>query len=333
MKENQKNNNNSKKRKHEMKRFKFVLWLWMCLLSVPGHAQFMGDPREKFSLTATVDGNTNTDYTWKAKHDGERLAGGRLENGVNVRLRSSISVVSNKLFSVSITPFYHFSTREFQTDWGAERLGFQLPSAHHHYGSSMMATYNMMAWGKPLTFMGMGTANFSQYGYENVSGILGGMVAVTRNQKTFLGLGAICLLGTSVNWPLFPLFIYTHKFDNHWSISCMEVNNYLYYQVSPKVKCSVGMELETDKYYFRPHVEGLPKKAQLNLVYERLGVFADVQATKDISMNVGFGVNVPFYGRLRESGYAHDYMLLRDHVKPFLKMSLKYSLKRTPVMR
>lgn len=307
-------------------KLKHSLLLFFCFFCVNGFAQF-GDPREKFSLSAAVDGGTNTNYWLKSEH-GERLAGGRIEHGVNVRVKSSVQLFSNKMFAVSLSPFYHFSNREFRTEWGAERLGFQLPSEHHHYGGSLMVTCNLLAWGKPLTLLGVGTGNFSQYGYENASGMVGGMVSVIRNRKTFLGIGAIYLLGTSVTWPLYPLIVYSHSFNDRWSLRCMETNNYLFYQASPKVKYSVGMELETDKFYFRPKTPNLPEKAVLSQVSERLGMFADIQATKDLLLNVGVGVNVPFYGRLRESGYTHNYMTLHDKVKPFVKMSVKYSLKK-----
>ncbi|MBR6203342.1 MAG: hypothetical protein IKQ62_10095, partial [Bacteroidaceae bacterium] len=63
---------------------------------------------------------------------------------------------------------------------------------------------------------------------------------------------------------------------------------------------------------------------------ERFGLFADWQATRELSFNLGVGATVPFYGRLRRSGYRHNYMTLRDHVKPFVKMRVKYSLTRSP---
>jgi hypothetical protein len=45
-----------------------------------------------------------------------------------------------------------------------------------------------------------------------------------------------------------------------------------------------------------------------------------------LTLNVGLGVNVPFYSRLRESGYKKTYMRMYDHVKPFVKLQLKYSI-------
>lgn len=295
-------------------------------LSLSAHAQ-LGDPSEKFSLSAEVGGGTNTDFKWKST-SGDELAGGRMRHGVNVKVRSSVQLFRVKNLSASLSPFYNYSNQDPRVEWGAENLGFTLPPDHHHYGGTLTLNYQMKAFGKPLTLIGMGTGNFSQYGFENASGMLGGMVAITRNQRTFLGLGAIYLLGTSVTWPLYPLFVYSHKFDDRWSISCMETNNYLYYQASPKVRCALGMELETDKFYFRPKTSDLPKKAMYSQVSERLGMFADVQATKEIALNFGVGMEVPFYGRLRESGYNHNYMTLRDHVKPFVKMRVKYSIRK-----
>ena len=310
---------------HLRRLLRFSLLLLSCLWAVKGFAQF-GDPREIFSLSAEVEGGTNTDYTWKTSKRGDELAGGRMKQGVEVRVRSSLKVLANKRYLVAIAPFYKFSNRELQTEWGADRLGFELPKTHHHYGGTLTINYNLMAFGKPLTLLGMGTGNFSQYGYENASGVVGGMVMLTRNQRTVLGLGVVCLVGTAVSWPFYPLIIYSHKFDDRWSINCMEAYNYLYYQASPKVKYSLGLELETDMFYFRPHVQNLPKKAMYSQVSERVGLFADVQTTKEVTLNFGVGMDVPFYGRLRESGYNHSYMTLRDEVKPFVKMKVKYSL-------
>lgn len=297
-------------------------------LSLSAHAQ-LGDPREKFSLSAEVEGGTNTDFKWKST-SGDELAGGRMKHGVNVKVRSSVQLFRVKNLSASLSPFYNYSNQDPRVEWGAENLGFTLPPDHHHYGGTLTLNYQMKAFGKPLTLIGMGTGNFSQYGYENASGMLGGMVAITRNQRTYLGLGAIYLLGTSVSWPLYPLIVYTHRFDNHWSIQCMETNNYLYYQATPRMKYSVGMELDTYRLYFRPKTVGLPEKAVISQVSERFGLFADWQATRELSFNLGVGATVPFYGRLRRSGYRHNYMTLRDHVKPFVKMRVKYSLTRSP---
>ena len=311
------------------KKVKLSLWIMGLMFCSMNMFAQLNDPRERFSLSATVDGTTNTDFTWKSR-EGESLAGGRLQPGVNVRVRSNVQLFANKMLSVSLAPFYNFSNAELRTRWGAENLGFTLPTEHHHYGGTLMLNGNLLAFGKPLTLLAMGTGNFSQYGYENASGMMGGMIFVTRNQRTVLGLGAIYLLGSAVSWPLYPLIIYSHKFDDRWSINCMEAYNYLYYQASPMIKYSVGMELETDKFYFRPHQEGLPKKAMYSQVSERVGLFADIQATKELSLHFGAGVQVPFYGRLRESGYNHNYMTLRDEVKPFVNMRVKYSLMRKP---
>ncbi len=288
----------------------------------------MSDPRERFNIAATVIGGTNSNYTWEMP-SGAYVADGRSKQDVVVHVRSSVQLAKIKALSVSLSPFYNFSSQRLDTEWGGAPLAFTLPSTHHHYGASLMLNYQLKAFGKPLTLMGMGTGNFSQYGYENASGFLGGMFTLTRSRQTYLGLGAIFLLGTAVVWPLYPMIVYSHRFNDHWSINCLGVNNYLYYHVSPTVKYSLGMELETNKYYFRPDVEGLPEKAQVSQLAERVGVFADWQTSKNISLNMGVGVTVPFYCRLQESGYNESYMNLKGRVKPFVSLKAKYSINIT----
>ena len=106
----------------------------------------------------------------------------------------------------------------------------------------------------------------------------------------------------------------------------METNNYLYYQASPAIKYALGMEIETDKLYLRPQTVGLPEKAEISQISERFGFFTNIQASKELTYDLGIGITVPFYGRLRESGYNHTYMKMHDHAKPFLKLGIKYSL-------
>ena len=286
----------------------------------------LNDPREKFSITATVDGATNTDYHWDSK-DGDLLENGRLKQGINARLKASVKLLGNQRFNLSFNPFYNFSTRSMEADVDGPQLDLPIPSTHHHYGGGFMANYNTKLFGKPFTLIGTITGNFSQYGYENFSAMIGGLFTLIRNKETYLGLGGICLLGTSVSWPLYPLFVYNHRFDNHWSISCLETNNYLYYQASPKLRYALGMEIVTNKTYIRPEKEDLPKKAEISQLAERFGLFAELQATKQLSLNLGLGATVPFYNRLRESGYNKTYMLMKDHVTPFVKLSMKYSIR------
>jgi len=287
----------------------------------------MSDPREKFSISAAIHGSANSDYSWSTP-SGEPVGEGSLRRDVTVRLHSNIQLMKLKNLSLSLMPFYNFSNQHLDTEWDTTPFAFTLPSTHHHFGSSLMVNYQLQVGGKPLTLLGMGTGNFSQYGFESAQGLLGGMFPLVRNRNTYLSVGVIYLLGSAVVWPLYPMFVYSHRFDERWSVNCMGVNNFLYYHASSTWKYSLGMELETSKIYFRPSVEGLPEKAQVSQLAERVGVFADWQATKGMSFTLGLGVSIPFYVRLQESGYNESYMDLKGSVKPFVSLKAKYRIFR-----
>ena len=53
------------------------------------------DPRDRLSITATVDGATNTDYRWKTEK-GQLLEDGRLQQGVNARVRANVKLVGDQ---------------------------------------------------------------------------------------------------------------------------------------------------------------------------------------------------------------------------------------------
>ena len=261
--------------------------VWLLLLSMlcqtVVYAQIsMGNPREKFSLTVLVDGVGNSSYTWDTDNDKD-VADGRMTHQMNVKLRSSIKLVSGLMGSVSIQPFYNYSTTRLNTDWREGTVLFDFPQEHHHLGATLSASMNLMlgsrAKGKLMTLIISGTPNFSENGFEQWSAIGGVIVHVIRSEKTYLGLGAGVLVGTAITWPLWPLFIYRHQFDRRWSINGMAANWMLSYQASPQFKLSGGLELASEKIYFRPKDERLPSKASFNLISERIGLYANWQTT------------------------------------------------------
>ena len=308
-----------------MQKTKRTTTLCIILLQCLAMMAQLSDPREKLSITATVDGTTNSDYRWETE-DGQLLENGRLKQGVNARLRANVKLIGSKRFSLALNTFYNFSTRSMKADALGPQLQLSIPDAHHHFGAGFTGTYNTQWLGKPFTLIAIVSGNFSQHGYESPSAMAGAMFTIIRSRTTYLALGGICLLGTSVRWPLYPLLIYNHRFDDRWSVSILEVNNYLYYQATPALRCALGMELVTDKIYLRPDRDDLPRKVEISELSERFGLFADLQAAKSLSLNFGLGITVPFYSRLRESGYNKTYMRMYDHVKPFLKLQLKYSI-------
>ena len=309
-----------------MQNAKQIMVLCCALLQCLTMMAQLSDPREKLGITASVDGSTNTDYRWETE-DGQLLENGRLRQSISARLRANVRLLGNERFSLSFNPFYNFNTRNLKADADGPQLQLPIPNAHHHFGGGFTGTYNTQWLGKPFTVMAMLTGNFSQYGYENFSAMGGAVFTITRNRNTYLALGGILLLGTSVKWPLYPLIVYSHRFNDRWSINCMETNNYLYYQATPKLRYALGMELASDKIYLRPDQKDLPRKAEISTLSERFGVFADYQAAQGLTLNFGLGITVPFYSRLRESGYNKTYMRMYDHVKPFVKLQLKYSIQ------
>ena len=161
------------------------LRLFATLLFLAGilsaHAQ-LTDPREKFSITADVDGATNTDYYWK-DDNGDRISEGRMKHGVAARVRASLKVLGNRQFALSVSPFYRYSNKALNVNNTDDALHFDIPRNHHHYGGNLIANYNTLWLGKPFTLMAMGTANFSQYGYECTSGMIGASSASRATRR------------------------------------------------------------------------------------------------------------------------------------------------------
>ena len=74
-----------------MQKTKRTTTLCIILLQCLAMMAQLSDPREKLSITATVDGTTNSDYRWETE-DGQLLENGRLRQGVNARLRANVKL-------------------------------------------------------------------------------------------------------------------------------------------------------------------------------------------------------------------------------------------------
>ena len=315
-----------------MNRLKLWMIVQTMLCQAAVYAQFsFGNPREAFSLSATVDGVANSDYTWDTD-ERENVADGRMKRLMNVRLKSSVKLLSGLMGNVSLAPFYNYSTVRLQTDWRAAAPMLRFPDEHHHYGATLSGSMNLLLGsrerGKPITLTATVTPNLSENGFEHVSGVVAAMLHVTRSTKTYLGLGAVYIYGSSGWWPLWPMVVYRHQFDNRWSVGGMAANWMLNYQHSPKLRFALGTEMVIDKIYFRPGNEQLPRKALFDLVSERVGLFANWQTTKALSMELSTGINYPFYGRVRDISHPHVYMKLHADTKPYAQMKISYSITK-----
>ena len=135
-------------------RLYMALLCWIVFATI--HAQ-LSDPREKLSISATIDGATNTDYYWNSNNE-RHIENGRLKHGINAKVRANLKLLGNQKFSLSISPFYNFSNRELCPDTPTPL--FNVPTKHHHYGGSLTGNYNTMCFGKPLSFMAIASGNF-----------------------------------------------------------------------------------------------------------------------------------------------------------------------------
>lgn len=124
-----------------MKKTKRTAILSVILLHCLGMMAQMSDPREKLSITATVDGNTNSDYYWETE-DGQRQESGKLRQGINARLKANVKLIGHKRFSLTLNSFYNFSTRSLKADVLGPQLQLPIPDAHHHYGAGFTGAYN-----------------------------------------------------------------------------------------------------------------------------------------------------------------------------------------------
>lgn len=277
----------------------------------------MPTPGQSVSVTVSVDGEPTNDYKLK---DGDGIVLG--ESSVTGDLRALVSANiplyrKGRELSLGIMPYYHFSGMRLKEDFG---LNFG--SDHHRYGAIVMATASTRLFGTSFSVMGMINADGWEQGYGQTQFICAGVWALIRNERTYLGLGPVVLLGTSSQSPVYLAFMYLQKFNPKWSVNVTMAQNYITYQPAKTTKLSGGMEIDCERIYFNPTRTELPHRSVLSHCTWKSGLFLDHQLHRQISLSTAIGYDLPMRDKVIEKGHHTTLMNLNRRPTPFARVKV-----------
>ena len=277
----------------------------------------MPTPGQAVSVTVSVSGDPNSDYKLK---DADGIALG--ESSVTDDMRAIVSVNiplfrKGRELSLGIMPYYHFSGMRLKEDFG---LNFG--ADHHRYGAIVMGTASTRLFGSPFSVMGMINADGWEQGYGQTQFICAGVWALIRNERTYLGLGPVVLLGTSSQSPVYLAFMYLHRFNPKWSANVTMAQNYITYQPSKTTKLSGGMEIDCERFYFHPDRNDLPYSSVLSHCTWKSGLFLDHQLHQHVSLSTAIGYDLPMRDKVIEKNHHTTLMNLSRRPTPFARVKV-----------
>lgn len=277
----------------------------------------MPTPGQSVSVSASASVDPSSNYKLKDA-DGIVLGESSVTDDMRAVVSANIPLYrKGRELSLGIMPYYHFSGMRLKEDFG---LNFG--SDHHRYGAIIMATASTRLFGTSFSVMGMINADGWEQGYGQTQFICAGVWALIRNERTYLGLGPVVLLGTSSQSPVYLAFMYLHKFNPKWSVNVTMAQNYITYQPAKTTKLSGGMEIDCERIYFNPTRTELPHRSVLSHCTWKSGLFLDHQLHRQISLSTAIGYDLPMRDKVIEKGHHTTLMNLSRRPTPFARVKV-----------
>ncbi|MGN1265672.1 MAG: hypothetical protein ACI4UL_07630 [Muribaculaceae bacterium] len=256
------------------------------------------------------------DYTW-----------GSATYGFNARV--SYQFLKTKHYSLSGNFRYNsittdFDATDFDKDFNPNEININGNQTMEQIG--LTATASTTLFGKHLTAMAMVNSEWGEGGFNRVSATAMAMMLLRQNRATQFGIGVLGMVNTTSKVPVFPVFVYRHRFSDKWLINIYGGMFGVDYTPSPKSLISAGADIDVKSFYFQPATAGLPftcRYTQTNfrpmLKYRHLlkqHLYFDVQA----------GVAINMSSRVNGVNGTKEYIDISQKPHPFVQLSFSYSL-------
>ena len=247
----------------------------------------------------------------------------------NITAKVSYQIVNKPYLTFSAnarmnTLWANFDSSHFSKEMDAWDIGL---NGNHSYGSfGFTATGFLPLFGKPLALLAIGNAEWSNHCFGRVSGLVGGVYLLKLTSETQFGIGMLGMINTSSKIPVFPVFIYRHRFDSKLAINIYGGLFGLEYRVDENNMLTLGADLDVRSFYFRPHVDGWPDKCRFTMTSLRPALKFKHRFFGNFYGEAQAGVSFKISGRVSGVTGRARYLDFSEKPSFFLKAILSYAL-------
>lgn len=247
----------------------------------------------------------------------------------NITGRISYQIIKKPYLTFSVnarlnTLWANFDSKDLSKDLDAWDIGL---NGNHSYGSfGFTTTAFLPLFGKPLAILAIGNAEWSNHCFGRISGLVGGAYIFKLTKDTQFGVGILGMINTASKIPVFPVFIYRHRFNPRFAINVYGGLFGLEYRLNENNLITLGADLDVRSFYFKPQVEGWPDKCRFTMTSVRPALKFKHRFFKNFYGEAQAGVSFKISGRV--SGVTGKARYLDFSEKPsfFLKGVLSYAL-------
>lgn len=315
-----------------MEKVKYILFLSFLLLIISSNAQGTDYVRKEIPRSALYNVRVNTGIVSGSDYETEGsdalVGAGSTDNATITEVDVSVPILTMKSGTVSLGAYYNYMHQGFKPRYGGESAEYvHFDNNYHTWGAKAAYSFRTTLWGK--MFFGFTNIRMecSQYGVERLSGFAAAGFLIKRDENFSLTIGAALLLNSSSRWPLFPFVTYWYKFNEKWQLNIMMPQCHFTYNISQSDKLSLGMTIDGERFYIRPHHSDLPSKCMYSRNYVRPEFVYEHSFTPLMRCSLRCGSVVYLNGKFSSHRGNSKYGEIDHDAAAFLQLSFAYGLK------
>lgn len=188
------------------------------------------------------------------------------------------------------------------------------------------ATSNTRLFGKPLLGIGMVNSEWGKGGFNRVSASIMAMIMLRANRNTQFGIGLMGILNTTSKVPVFPVFVYRHRFNPKLLLNLYGAMFGLDFTPTASDLLSLGADVDVKSFYFRPSTEELPKTCRYTQTNFRPMLKYRRKLIPNLHFDAQAGYAINMSSRVNGINGTKEYLKLSQRPHPFIQCSMSYSL-------
>lgn len=190
----------------------------------------------------------------------------------------------------------------------------------------LTATARTIIFGKMLTGLGIINSEWGIGGFNRVSATIMGMIMLRATKDTQFGLGILGMINTTSKIPIFPVFIYRHRFNTKWSVNLYGGMFGIDFHPTPNNFLSIGADIDVKAFYFKPEKPELPRTCRYTQTNFRPMVKYRRSLMKNLYFDMQAGYAINMTTRINGVNGTREYIKLSQTPRPFVQASFSYSL-------
>lgn len=243
--------------------------------------------------------------------------------------RVSYEFVSKRFLTLSA----NFKHNSVNTDFGRDDLGeaydpeaIGLNDTQTMQQIGLTATAGARLAGRPVRVLALLNSEWGKGGFNRVTATLTGLIMVRATRSTQFGVGVLGMINTTSKVPVFPVFVYRHRFNDRWAVNLYGAMMGFDFTPTRTDMVSVGADINVKSFYFRPHAVGLPSTCRYTQTDFRPMLKYRRRLMHCLYLDAMAGYAVNMKTRVNGVNGTKEYITISRRPAPFVQASVSYSL-------